>query len=360
MNPPDMEIGNARELLATFDLLLGIDAKTGTAFAESSTKCFVLGKQESAMRSLSQLAVLTILPVIGLFSAPAIADGSDFCLSGSTSQDSINCGARWVAADGTRLGQVPHPRDTPKTPYTGSAKIWSGSSGQYSAGEAHQRSRVWRSTAMGQRHAVTSGQAQIIRGGHNNSRLLGGYVHSSNQLVGGELHQPQIITSRARHFSGCEHGSQDRTYSSQQQFTGCFSYDEHGRAHPVPCPANVNVSENWSQGAHVSVWQGLDQRHTNIRHSYQDQHLLQNNMFFATLNGGVGSDGGVFYGGGGGYGYSSVGGSVLGQAPLLRFGTKRKGGGGGMNGKKGHGGKGKGGMMKSNHGGSSHGGGGGH
>ncbi len=313
---------------------------------------------------LSSIAIkLALFAVPAALASAVNADGGEICQqsAASASLGSINCSGRWVAADGTLLGAVPDPRDTPKTPYRGSGhstKVWtSGSSFDQNLHRAEQ-SRIWRSVSPEQ------GSVRVIRGAQQHAAHRGGSSYYSGELLGAEHHRSgsQIITSTARHLPDCNHAGQQQFYSSSAFGSGCFSYDEHGQAQAVPCPATISSGQNFSQQAHVEVWANVQQHHAGgqIQHSYQDSHVIKNDAFFATLNGGVGSDGGVFYGGGGyGYGYGAST-SVLGQAPLLRFGGKRKGGG-----EKRHGGGkkgGHGGGKKGGHGGGKMGGygGGGH
>ncbi len=323
------------------------------------------------MRLSSIVIKLALFAVPATFASAVSADGREACQqsAASASLDSINCSGRWVAADGTLLGAVPDPRDTPKTPYRGSgrsAKVWS-SDGAYTQ-NLHQaeQSRIWRSVSPEQSVPLhQQGSVRVIRGAQQHTVHPGSSSYYSGELLGAEHHRSgsQIITSTARHLPDyCNHVGQQQFYSSSAFGSGCFSYDEHGQAQTVPCPANISSGHEFSQQSHVEVWANVQQHHAGgqIQHGYQDNHVIKNDAFFATLNGGVGSDGGVFYGGGGyGYGYGAST-SVLGQAPLLRFGGQRKGGG-----EKRHGGGkkgGHGGGKKGGHGGGKMGGygGGGH
>jgi len=293
------------------------------------------------MRSLKLFAGLVLLPLTAVIASPALADGGNLCLTGAlgASGQSINCGSNWVAANGTRFGPVPDPRNTPRTPYRPPGAVWSGSSASsatYNSGYTTTSSPVWQASVQSQ------------------------YPVHTNTVTHGSYYQQPTIThnnwSTASHISSgscapinstCS--SQQISYRSHNITNGCFSYDNNGQAHSVPCPANVTHSNTWNhsqqhQNCGFSVIAHTTQAHAQVA-------VVHTDGFFNTLNGGVGGGSNVYYGGGGGAVISGGSSRVFSQAPLLRIPNKNVGNGGGAPKKNYHGGGGGGGGKGSHKGG---------
>lgn len=267
------------------------------------------------MRSLKLFAGLILLPLSTLGAASAIADGGQFCLTGAIggSEQSINCASSWVAVDGTRLGQVPDPRNTPRTPYRPPGAVWSGSSASsatYSSGSTITSAPIWQPPIAPQ------------------------YPTHTNTITQGAYYQQPTIThnnrSTANHVSSSSCapinptcGSQQITYRSHNITNGCFSYDNNAQAHSVPCPAQVTHANTWNHsqqhvGCNFAVVSHTTQAHAQVA-------VIHENGFFNTLNGGVGGGSNVYYGSGGGAFISGGSSRVFSQAPLLRMPRKNIG-----------------------------------
>ncbi|VAV91641.1 hypothetical protein MNBD_ALPHA06-1175 [hydrothermal vent metagenome] len=327
------------------------------------------------MRSLHLTVGLILTSGFGLVSGAAIADNSDFCLTGTVGGpvDSISCASKWISADGSRLGPVADPRYTPKTPHIPTTSVWSGgTSGTHYSGSGNA-APVWQApvrshsssvqtySSGGARHTgsyvraaptitqqqpayIGNGQVLVTRGaGHHTLYNTGSRAHESTSYLRAQPvytqapapvvstakhHQPQVQTRHDVHNNSCR--------------PGCFTYDAHGQSRSVSCPVATTVTrQTFSHAPAVSV--------------VQQYATVSNSSFYNGLNGGVGYGSEVYYGGGGG-GFFSAGGSssVFGRSPLLRARTNTGG-----KGKGGHMGKGKGGGHMGK-GGGGHGGGGGH
>ncbi|MBL4617231.1 MAG: hypothetical protein JKY46_06005 [Robiginitomaculum sp.] len=285
------------------------------------------------MRSLKLFSGLVLLPLSAIAAPPAIADGGEFCLTGAIagSEQSINCASSWLAVDGTRLGSMPDPRNTPRTPYRPPGAVWSGSSASsatYSSGSTITSAPVWQPPIAPQ------------------------YPTHTNTVTHGSYYQQPTITHNnwptANHVpsSSCAPinptcSSQQTTYRSHNITNGCFSYDNNGQAHSVPCPAQVTHANTWNHNQQhvgcggVAVIAYTSQARAQIA-------IVHSDSFFNTLNGGVGGSSNVYYGGGGGAFISGGSSRVFSQAPLLRMPRKNIGNRPPPN-KKGHGGGKKGG-----------------
>jgi len=308
------------------------------------------------MRSIQLVASLVLASAFGAIASTALASDRNFCLVGAANNDAQNlhCASGWIAANGTQLGQVPDPRNTPKTPHNTASSVWSSSSASYTSGG--HATPVWQAptrvySSQAQRytppsHHQAAPQPQIrevfvTRGAAQSTVYSGDWKQQvyTRPVPSAPIHQgatcgstytaPAVSRGTYRHqTNNCGHYSNRHTSGSSE----CFTYAQ-GQRQAVACPqATTNTWTNTSQSYPVTVVQQTSHTQT------------ISDGFFNGLNGGVGGGAVSFYGGGGGGSFISSGSSsVFGRASFVRFGTKNRGGGNKMK-KGGHGGnKGKGG-----------------
>ncbi len=262
------------------------------------------------------LSVFSLVISLGAGSA-ALATG---CLD-NEGGDYVACNA-WRTVGDTRVGPVLDPRDTPKTAYPGYANGVSAAGqdvhvqrGIYESHHTHAGAAVPANVWTPPAHYIQSPPVIV---GHDNYAGHEGYSYDYYQSAAPYLEGNTQISAPI-----CDHHSVPARPACAAPLNGCFTIGANGQNYPAPCPRGGYVSSASYQQAPAPVM---------AQASAHAEASVITNGFLNGLNGGVGVIP-SFYGGGGSAIISSGGhGSVLGRAPLLRFGGRRHGGGGHMGG----------------------------
>lgn len=290
---------------------------------------------------LKATAIAAAFMAIG---GPAMADGNEFCATGTISSDQqrIDCAGRWISADGTRFGPQIDPRDTPRTAHPGFRNRGAAQYGHtstsrhYTTRHAATPAPVW-TPPQPYTEPYTQPYAPVVvtRGNHTNT-----YGGTADVYVQTQLHHQTQAPLRPAPHQGCN-GHQNNHASTGGHHggvycgamptahyptpaNGCFTIDAAGRSHAIACPSSGYAVQSRAQHYSSASASAHATASANVN--------ISNAGFFNGLSGGVGGGGTTFIGGGGGGFVSSGGGSVLSRAPLVRFRSHNrghKGGGGG-------------------------------